>query len=112
MEEGSPTTMTALPRIAPAASTGPIGGLRPQAAARQPDWPAHQRARIMRPLCSAPGEEHQARLPVGCCDIQLTAELALLSWWGRGRKQQITIPAQELRRLLDVGLIEQEAQPI
>lgn len=70
------------------------------------DWSAPLQARIVRPLYSAPDERHQVRLPAGSCDIQWAADLALLSWWGRGKVRQITIPGPELDRLFAAGLIE------
>lgn len=80
--------------------------VNPGAEAGRGDWSDPLQARIVRPLCSAPDERHQVRLPAGCCDIQWAADLVLLSWWGRGKVRQITIPGPELDRLFASGLIE------
>lgn len=80
----------------------------PGAEAGTEAWSGPLQARIVRPLCSAPDEPHQARLPAGCCDIQWGADnnMVLLSWWGRGQVRRITIPGSELDRLFAAGLIE------
>ncbi len=107
------TTTTELERAAPAMRGEPSGATPADSqpvgtgtAADALDWSGPCQARIVRPLCSAPDEPNQVSVPAGCCDIQWGADTVLLSWWGRGKVRQITMPGRELDRLFAAGLIE------